>query len=76
MYFVYIIRTLDNSLYIGVTEDLERRVESHDKRKAAKWTTVHRGAHCVFTEAYSTLGAARKREIQLKKWSRAKKEAL
>jgi len=37
---------------------------------------VHPGAHVVYSESYPTLGLARKREIQLKKWSRAKKEAL
>ena len=76
MYFVYILRALDNALYIGVTQSLKQRIDSHNMGKGAKWINVHRGARFVYSEAHFTLSAARKREIQLKKWSRAKKEAL
>src|SRR3989442_12834829 len=75
MYFVYIIRTLCNTLYIGVTESLDLRISTHNSGSGAEWTKAHRGARLVYSEAHATLGSARKREIQLKKWSRAKKEA-
>jgi predicted GIY-YIG superfamily endonuclease len=41
---------------------------------AVEWIKVDRGARLVYCESHATLGAARKREIQVKKWSRAKKE--
>jgi putative endonuclease len=76
VYFVYILRTASNTLYIGVTQALHQRIDAHHSGRGADWTRVHPGAQVVYSESYPTLGLARKREIQLKKWSRAKKEAL
>jgi putative endonuclease len=76
MCFLYILRTSSNRLYIGVTESLDQRISTHNSGKGAEWIKVNRGARLVYCETYATLGSARKREIQLKKWSRAKKEAL
>ena len=76
MYFVYVLRTLSNTLYIGVTQALQQRVDAHNRGRGAGWTKTHPGAQIVYSESYPTLGLARKREIQLKRWSRAKKEAL
>ena len=76
MYFVYILRTASNTLYIGVTQALNERVDAHHRGRGAEWTRVHPGAQIAYSESYPTLGLARKREIQLKKWSRDKKEAL
>ena len=76
MYFVYVLRTVSNTLYIGVTQALHQRVDAHNRGRGADWTKVHPGAQIVYSESYPTLGLARKREIQLKKWSRAKKESL
>jgi predicted GIY-YIG superfamily endonuclease len=76
MYFVYVLRTLSNTPYIGVTQALQQRVDAHNRGGGAGWTKVHLGAQIVYSESYPTLGLARKREIQLKRWSRAKKEAL
>jgi predicted GIY-YIG superfamily endonuclease len=76
MYFVYVLRTLSNTLYIGVTQALDQRIAAHNRGRGARWTKAHPGARIVYSESYPTLGLARKREIQLKRWSRAKKEAL
>jgi putative endonuclease len=76
MCLLYILRTASNTLYIGVTETLDERISTHNSGKGAEWTKVHKGGVLVYSESHPTLGSARKREIQLKKWSRAKKEAL
>ena len=76
VYYVYILRTLDNTLYIGITETLDQRINTHNSGKGAEWIKAHPNAHLVYFEPHATLGSARKREIQIKKWSRAKKEAL
>jgi putative endonuclease len=76
MYYVYILRTSDNSLFFGVPENPDERIATHNSGKGAEWTKAGRGARLVYSEPHVTLGSARKREIQLKKWSRAKKEAL
>ena len=62
-------------MYIGVTENLQKRVIYHNTRQGARFTRDGR-YKIVFRESYETPAAARKREIQLKKWSRKKKEML
>ena len=69
MYFVYIIRTIDDTLYIGVSGHLGRRIDSHKVGKGAEWTKAHSGARCVYAEPHATRGSARRREAQLKSWT-------
>jgi len=76
MYFVYILRTQGNTLYIGITKTLDQRIGTHNSGRGAEWIKAHPNADLVYLERHATLGGVRKREIQLKKWSRAKKEAL
>ena len=76
MFLVYILRTVSNTLYIGVTQNLDQRLSTHNSGKGAEWVKANRDAHLVYCESHTTLGSARKREMQLKNWSRAKKEAL
>ena len=76
MHFLYILRTSSNELYVGVTKDLEKRLDTHNGGKGAEWIRVHRNATLVYSESHPDLSSARKRELQLKKWSRSKKEAL
>ena len=76
MFFVYILRTSSNRLYIGVTENLNQRISTHRSGRGAEWLKAEPEAQLVYSESHPTLGSARKREIQLKKWSRKKKEAL
>ncbi|MBZ5695843.1 MAG: GIY-YIG nuclease family protein [Acidobacteriia bacterium] len=61
---------------MGVTEDPAQRVQHHNEGKGSEWTAARRPVRLVWTEEHSTLSSARKRENQLKHWSRAKKAAL
>lgn len=76
MYFVYIIRCADGSLYTGFARDPERRLAVHNAGTGAKYTASRRPVTLVYTEPYESLSAALKRESQIKSWSRAKKDAL
>ena len=78
MYFVYILRTSSNTLYIGQTNNLEKRIKEHKKKssKSAKYIRYFKSFKLVYSEKYSTRKEAMRREAQLKKWSRVKKEAL
>jgi putative endonuclease len=78
MYFVYIIRTFDNKLYIGYSNDLERRESEHYSAiLGAKFLKGTRADfQIVYSENYPTRAEAMQREKQLKRWTRAKKEAL
>ena len=78
MYYFYILRCSDNSLYCGQTNNLQRRINEHnfDKNKSAKYLRAKKPVKLVYSEEYSNLQLAMKREWQIKKWTKAKKEAL
>lgn len=77
-YFLYILRTFSNTLYIGQTNNLEKRIKEHQNKtnKSAKYIRYFGTVELVYSEKYLTRSEAMHREVQLKKWSRAKKEAL
>ena len=76
MYFVYMIKNADNKLYIGVSENPLERKNYHNENREAFFTKNQKTFNIVFLEEYDMLSEARKREIQLKKWRRDKKELL
>lgn len=77
-YFVYILRTSANTLYAGQTNNLEKRMEEHKSRsrRASKYVRSFESFELVYTEKYKTRSEAMKREAEIKKWSKAKKEEL
>ena len=75
-FYVYILRCADGSYYVGHTDNLQRRVKAHNEGGGAKFTCKRRPVRLVYTETHDGEEAAVRRERQLKKWSRAKKEAL
>lgn len=77
-YFVYILRSFSNQLYIGQTNNLPERIKQHLTKdwKAAKFTKDEDNFTLVYQEEYPSRLDAMRREKQLKGWSRAKKEAL
>jgi putative endonuclease len=76
-YCVYILRCADDSFYIGVTNNLERRFEQHQAGIDPKcYTFKRRPLKVVHVERFSEVVYAINREKQLKRWSRRKKEAL
>ena len=78
MFYVYILRTSFNTLYIGQTNNLGKRVLDHKRKttKSAKYTRYFKSFKLIYSESFVTRSEAMKREWQLKQWSRAKKEAL
>ena len=76
MHVVYILRCADGTLYVGETTDLERRLLRHNNGDGFVFTARRRPVSLVFSEAHKTSHAASQRERQLKRWTRAKKEAL
>lgn len=77
-FFVYILRTSSNSLYTGQTNNLQRRLREHQSKssKSAKYTRSFDSCKLVYFEKYDTRSKALKREFELKKWKKAKKESL
>lgn len=76
MFYFYLFRCKDNTLYAGVTNYPPQRQERYNSGNGAQWTKQHGEGKIVYTEKYKTLAETRKREIQVKKWSRIKKENL
>ena len=77
-FFVYILRSISNELYIGQTNNLDSREKQqlNKTEKAAKFIKDGKEFHLVYQEEYVTRLEAMRRELQLKGWIRAKKEAL
>jgi len=74
--FVYILRCADGVYYVGSTSDPGGRLEMHNAGRGPKFTACRRPVTLVYSEAFDSMEQARQREIQIKKWSHAKKEAL
>jgi putative endonuclease len=75
-WFFYIVRCNDNSLYSGMTNNLEKRIKKHNDGTGAKYTFSHRPVILVHSERFSTYSEATKRENEVKSWPKNKKEAL
>ena len=76
-YYTYILANKsDTTLYIGVTNDLERRVTEHRSGTIPGFTQKYNCHKLVYFESFSDVEQAIAREKQLKKWSRSKKDAL
>lgn len=75
-WFVYILRCADGTLYTGMTDDVPRRVETHNSGKGAKYTRGRTPVEAVYTEICESYSAALKREYAIKQLSRTEKLRL
>ena len=77
MYFTYILECADKSLYVGCTNNLEKRLGQHNNSKSgAHYTKIRRPVSLKYSENFNTLKEARGREAEIKKWNRGKKIEL
>ena len=70
------VRCRDNSLYSGITNNLSERVAKHNAGSGAKYVLPRRPVTLIYSESYNTASEARRREVQIKSWSKTKKERL
>lgn len=73
---LYMLRCRDGSLYTGITNNLEKRLEAHRSGKGAKYTRGRGPLELVYTEKCEDKSAALKREVEVKKLSRDEKIQL
>lgn len=73
---VYIIKTESGKLYTGITNNLEKRFSSHQKKSGAKFFRISSPEKIVFREKFENRSLATKREIEIKKLSRKEKLLL
>ena len=71
---VYILKCKDRSLYVGCTNNLTKRIKQHNESKyGAHYTKLRRPATFVYSETFTVLKEARRREAEIKSWRRDKK---
>ncbi len=76
MFWVYILRCADGSYYTGHTDNIERRLASHQSGEIPGYTSTRLPVELMFNQATATREEALFAERQIKGWSRAKKEAM
>lgn len=73
MYTLYLLQCSDNSLYTGITNDLENRLEAHRSGNGSKYVRTRLPFDVVYTEELENRSEASKREYEIKSWSREEK---
>jgi putative endonuclease len=74
--FVYRLRLRSGNFYVGCSTDFEARFREHEQGTACRTTAIDPPDALLFVEIQSDFPTARQRESQIKRWSRAKKQAL
>ena len=75
-FWVYMLQCADRSYYVGHTDELEKRVLQHERGECGSYTSTRRPVRLVFTQEFASREEALAAELQIKGWSRKKKEAL
>jgi putative endonuclease len=76
-YFTYILTCADGTLYVGSTNDLEKRLHQHNHAKSgAHYTKIRRPVALAYAESFETYAASRKREAEIKRMKRTEKLSL
>ncbi len=75
--YVYILKCSDGTYYTGITSNLTQRIIDHQTgRYKGSYTSKRRPVELVFYAEFTDINIAIEKEKQIKKWSKAKKEAL
>jgi len=75
-WFLYLVRCSDESIYTGITKNVDARIEKHNQGRGAKFTASRRPVALMYQEKHKNRVSAMKREIEIKRWSKNKKENL
>jgi putative endonuclease len=77
MYYLYILKCADKTLYTGITTDLKRRVSEHNNLKlGAKYTSSRRPVKLVYSKKFKNRSSASKAEARIKKLAKPQKLSL
>jgi putative endonuclease len=76
MGYMYILLCADGTYYTGSTKDLKKRLQEHQSGCGAEYTSGRLPVQLVYHEEYQKISVAFRREKQIQRWSRRKKEAL
>ncbi len=73
-HYFYVLKCADGSLYAGYTNDLQKRLATHNSGKGAKYTRARRPVELYYHECFPTKRAAMQQEYHFKTWTRKKKD--
>ncbi len=77
MYYLYIVKCADKTLYTGITVDLPRRIKEHNfTRRGAKYTRARRPVKLIYSKKFRNRSLASKAEYKIKKLSKQEKEKI
>jgi putative endonuclease len=76
MAWMYILKCVDDSYYVGSTKNLDLRIAQHQSGKGSRYTSGRLPVELVYGEEYDRVADAYAREKQVQNWGRAKREAL
>lgn len=76
VWFVYILKCADDTLYTGITTDVDRRLAEHKAGTASKYTAAKGAQEMIYTEEAPDRAVASQREAEIKKLSREEKQEL
>ena len=75
-FFAYLLLCADGSYYVGHTDNLERRIAEHGEGGMCAYTATRRPVRLVWSQEFAGREEALAAELQIKRWSRVKKQAL
>lgn len=75
-YYTYMVRCNDDSLYTGYTNDVKKRVETHNRGKGAKYTKARLPVKLVWYKEWENEHIARSNEVKIKKLKKEEKEKI
>ena len=75
-WYIYIIECSDKKLYVGIAKDLKKRIKLHNQGLACRFTKYRKPVKLIYREKRNTKSEARKRELEIKGYSREKKLEL
>jgi predicted GIY-YIG superfamily endonuclease len=75
-FYAYMLLCVDGSSYVGHTDELEKRFSEHQEGGRCAYTEARRPVQLVWSQEFSTREEALAAELRIKKWNRAKKQAL
>ena len=75
-WFVYIVKCSDDTLYTGISTDVDKRIDTHNKKKGAKYTKTRLPVVCVYTKEYENRSEASKEEYRIKQLTKQQKSEL
>ncbi len=76
MFYFYIFRCKDGTLYSGSTKNIGAREQLHNCGQGSKYVWARGGGRIIYFEKFKSLGKAMRREVEVKKWPRQKKKLL